>query len=98
MKPHEYHPHIGTTCMHEVRQPDGTLVAVHARPTVCLDDHLRPIKGAMIWYAPDGTPGLGGAPVSALPLYGSHLVADWPADGWQALHKLAMDFCEACRT
>lgn len=39
-------------------------------------------------------------------LYAAHQVdgivkglkfAEWPADGWQALHKLAMDLCEACQ-
>lgn len=39
-------------------------------------------------------------------LYAAHQVdgivkglkfVEWPADGWQALHKLAMDLCEACQ-
>ena len=58
----------------EVRDVDGKLAAVHVRR-----DLLDGPK-AMHWERPDGSLGLGGRPVSALPLFGSERLAA-PPDG-----------------
>ena len=48
---------------YEIRDASGLLLAVHER-------HDRPDRSKTFsWHLPDGTPGLGGLPVSDLPLY-----------------------------
>jgi hypothetical protein len=58
---------------YEVRDADGTLRAVHERTD--LSDGSKRI----VWRQPDGTAGLNGTPVSALPLWGTERARDWPA-------------------
>ena len=48
---------------YEIRDPRGELVAVHVRRD-------GPNGKSFHWELPDGTPGLGGLPTAALPLYG----------------------------
>lgn len=53
-----------TTTQYEVRNLEGRLVAVHVRKD-------GPDRKSMWWERPDGSKGLGGMPVSSLPLYGA---------------------------
>lgn len=58
-----------TVTRYEVRAPDGRLVAVHVRED-------GPAGKKLSWWSPDGRPGLDGARVESLPLYGIHLLGD----------------------
>ena len=61
----------------EIKDSEGRPVAVHVRKD-------GP-KGKIIWWEqPDGTKGLGGVPVSSLPLYGSEILSGL-ADGTQVV-------------
>ena len=60
------------TTFYEVRDRHGALVAVHKRRDL-------PEGGKDVsWLRPDGTAGLNGTPVDALPLYGIERLAEWP--------------------
>jgi 5S rRNA maturation endonuclease (ribonuclease M5) len=58
---------------YELRDTSGSHVATHVR-------HEGASGKRFTWELPDGTLGLGGIPVSALPLYGSEHIADWAAN------------------
>jgi putative DNA primase/helicase len=55
-----------------IRDAAGSLIATHVR--------LDVPDGKRVWWERDGRKGLGGLPLKDLPLYGAHLVADWPRD------------------
>lgn len=55
-------------------EPDGTPVARHLR------QYLPDGRKHVWWEGLDGTLGLGGRPLSSLPLDGASLVASWPLD------------------
>lgn len=56
---------------HELRDPEGRLVAVHCRVRL-------PNGGKRVWWRrPSGAPGLGGIRISDLPLYGIDRRATW---------------------
>jgi hypothetical protein len=59
------------TRVFEIRDPDGTLVALHER-----DDGPR--GKSFVWKLPNGQTGLGGLSTKALPLYGSEKLRTWP--------------------
>lgn len=56
---------------YEIRDATGALVAVHCRRDKA--DGSKTLR----WEQPDGTPGLGGRPLTALPLYGIDRLGDW---------------------
>ena len=56
---------------YEVQDLEGRLAAVHVRKD-------SPSGKDMWWELPDGTKGLGGVPVSSLPLYGTETLARLP--------------------
>ncbi|MEO7192649.1 MAG: AAA family ATPase [Vicinamibacterales bacterium] len=56
-----------------IRDAAGTVRAIHERTD-------RPEGKRIIWRQSDGTMGLAGCKTSALPLYGTHLIASWPTD------------------
>jgi hypothetical protein len=58
---------------YEVKDTEGRVVAVHVREDAASGKRLW-------WKRPDGTSGLGGTPVGALPLYGAHLLRDRPGE------------------
>jgi hypothetical protein len=55
-----------------VRDAAGSLIATKVR--------LDLAEGKQMWWERDGRKSLGGLPLKDLPLYGAHLVADWPRD------------------
>jgi hypothetical protein len=63
----------------EVRGLDGKLVAVHVRR-----DGINAVTGQttklMWWETVDGRKGLGGIKVKSLPLFGAHLMHEWPKE------------------
>ncbi len=62
------------TTDHEIRDVDGTIVAIHRR-----HDHADRDK-TFTWLGVDGRPGLRGRPITSLPLYGSEVIGGWPVD------------------
>jgi putative DNA primase/helicase len=58
---------------YKIRDAAGELIAVHSRRDLA-------DGGKQLWWEmPDGTKGLGGMPLSDLPLYGFEKLGDWPA-------------------
>lgn len=68
---------LGETARYAVRDAAGEVVAEHVRVEYLLDDGTR--DKDMFWRS-GGRKGLGGLKLVSLPLYGTHLVADWPPD------------------
>ncbi len=68
---------LGETARHAVRDAAGEVVAEHVRVEYLLDDGT--CDKDMFWRS-GGRKGLGGLKLANLPLYGAHLVADWPPD------------------
>lgn len=60
------------TTRYKIRDETGAVVAVHVRRD--FSDGTKNVH----WEQPDGTSGLGGVPVTALPLYGVHEISDSP--------------------
>ncbi len=64
-----------TTIRFAIRDAHGNVKAIHERTE---DERGKKVPGSdMRWYGPDGSKGLNGVPVKALPLYGSERVAAW---------------------
>jgi len=60
------------TAFYEIRDRHGALVAIHKRRDLL--DGTKDVS----WLQPDGRAGLNGTPADTLPLYGAHLLAEWP--------------------
>src|SRR5438128_1240055 len=77
---HEDEPAAGETLgpliQFEIRDQAGALQAIHCRRDVLKADGTRDGKKKRMWWAG----GLGGRPVTSLPLYGVHQLADYPPD------------------
>jgi len=66
-----YGPREFSRTRYEVKHPDGKLEAIHVREDTA--------TGKKMWWArPDGSTGLGGVPVTDLPLFGSEHLPDLP--------------------
>jgi hypothetical protein len=70
----------GRRTPYEIRDPSGTLIAIHLRidypDAPPLPNGKQPKE--MPWRQPDGTAGLGGLELKSLPLFGVHRLVEWP--------------------